>query len=52
MSMALFYVKDTAIAEQPEGFVPHDGSEPLFASASGWEQRILGFESILSGFHE
>lgn len=49
--MALFYVNDTAITDQPNGFEPNSDVELHFARANNWERKDEDFEALESGFH-
>ncbi|KAK5174176.1 uncharacterized protein LTR77_001256 [Saxophila tyrrhenica] len=51
MSMALFYERDTAVADKPTGFVPNDTMDLTFAATDGWEKKERYFENLGSGFH-
>lgn len=51
MSMALFYVSSTRIADQPAGFVPNDDMRLFFAHANDWEKKQEEVGVLESGFH-
>ncbi|KAK3724805.1 hypothetical protein LTR37_000853 [Vermiconidia calcicola] len=51
ISMALFYVHDTAMNDRPQGFVPNNTPTLFFAEAEGWEKREEQVTDLGAGFH-
>lgn len=52
ISVALFYVQETARKDQPNGFVPNPAEPLMLAEAEGWNRHVQQVKELQSGFHK